>query len=204
MFIKAPQICEQALWQILALEPEGIQEFDLIKRLQAPPYCCLDHTDLVQPIRLFQTHFALFHFLYQMRNHWLDLEKGCLEIVSTHIRLLPYQAHQSSIELHDPLVDYYLDWQNYTNTSSEDVELMLDQFWKRFDDYYTAPAPLSDEDYRSACKLMDVSVPFSLAELKQQYRKLMHHHHPDKGGQLEQCQAIEHAYRQLKQSMTLD
>lgn len=201
MFVKEPQICEQALWDILNQAPEGITEFDLIKQLQEAPYCCLADVDLVQPLGLFQTHFSLFHFLYRMRNHWFELEKGVLEIISTRIRLRSYQPGQLILQLDDPLAEYYLDWTNYTATSQEDVEQMLDQFWQDFDRYYSAGALMSGAEYAEACATLDLTGPFTALELKQQYRKLMHQHHPDKGGDLSVSQAIEHAYRKLKASL---
>lgn len=201
MFIKTPQICEQALWEILTQQPEGIKEFDLIKQLQSEPYECLHPTDLAEPLTLFQTHFSLFHFLYQMRSHWYDLEKGQLEIISTHIRLLPYHAGCSAIQQHDPLAEYYLDWNNYSATSKKDVEVMIDEFWQAFAAYYSSGAKMSGDEYKLACTTLGLSDGFSFQELKQQYRKLMHMHHPDKGGDLHTSQTIEHAYRRLKSSL---
>jgi DnaJ-class molecular chaperone len=38
----------------------------------------------------------------------------------------------------------------------------------------------------------------NLSELKQQYRKLQHENHPDKGGKIEMSQSVQHAYTQLR------
>lgn len=198
MFVKDALICEQAIWFILSDYPDGISEYDLIQTLQSNPYHCLEVSDLGEPLQLFQTHFALFHLLYRLRNHWLALQKGLIHIVSTQIKLLPYESVHEAIQINDPLAEYYLNWNNFDSTSRRDVEIMLDDFWYTFNQFEQQQSLYSDERLKQANEILGVSSTETFAKIKKRYRKLMHDHHPDKGGELNHCQQIEQAYRLLK------
>ena len=63
---------------------------------------------------------------------------------------------------------------------------------------------ISDLELKRACITMEIdSVEYmNLSELKQQYRKLQHENHPDKGGKIEISQSVLHAYTQLRRHIT--
>jgi hypothetical protein len=70
-----------ALAEILTRHPQGINEFDLLKILQHPPYELFDKDALSDPLLMFQTHFVLFNALYLLRDKWLLEQRVCLEMV---------------------------------------------------------------------------------------------------------------------------
>jgi DnaJ-domain-containing protein 1 len=198
MFIQEASVCESAIFSILTENSQGVSEYALLQQLQAAPYHCIEKVDLSRPIELFQTHFTLFHFLYQLQLRWLRQHKATLEIISTQIRLLPYSQGHCAIQINDPLAEYYLDWNNFGDaTTNEDVEVMLKQFWTSFEQWISNDASQIQQALADARELLGVKDGDDMRQIKKRYHKLMHDFHPDKGGQLNKCQQIEQAYRQL-------
>jgi hypothetical protein len=182
-----------ALRQCLAQKPDGYSEFELIQTLSAPPYQILDATQLRETHSLFQLHFILFHALYHLRDSYHLDKTGHLEIGPLIIRNHPYFEAESALAPPDPLRDYYLDWTNFENTTTEDIEAMLNQFWQKI-----GGASLSQENYREALAVLELNPPANYAQVKQQYRRLMMQHHPDRGGDATHCQRIQRAMDQLE------
>ena len=56
-----------------------------------------------------------------------------LQIASLHIELVSKQTG-NALESHDPLRDYYLDWQNF-DTTSDEIDALLTDFWQRFSSF---------------------------------------------------------------------
>lgn len=182
---------------------DGMSEFDIITLLKNEPYCLLSANALSDSLLLFQTHFVLFHALYQLRNKWRSQAIGELEISATNIQLHAVDHKgdtHSSIDTKDPLADYYLDWQNLANTDEAGVEEMLSNFWLKMAGYDAFQS--IDEKAVIAAKTtleLPLNSNISLEQLKQQYRKMQHYHHPDKGGNVEHSQQIVQAYTCLSQ-----
>ncbi|MFC4698569.1 DNA-J related domain-containing protein [Glaciecola siphonariae] len=223
---------------------EGMDEYSLIKSLKLPPFELFDDQALRDPLTLFQTHFILFHHLYQLRAQWRSQGVGELEIALTKITLLPMtspsqkhshlfedtqlskdthsdfsedtqlseefskdthsvQSQTHSIETKDPLADYYLNWDNLNETSTEDVEDLLTSFWQKMAGFDQSNL-LSQTQLNEMLSVLalppvnDGRKLLGLAELKAQYRKLQHQNHPDKGGCAERSKAILNAYNKLR------
>jgi hypothetical protein len=186
-----------ALVEILPQHPHGIGEFDLLKVLQQAPYDVFDKDALSDPLLMFQTHFVLFNALYLLRDKWLQEQFLCLEMVLTHIRILPYQSGKAGLVKVDPLREYYLDWRNFSETDKEDVRGLIDSFWHQIQGLLVKTAISSSEVAQAYEKLLlpqDTGFP----QVKRQYHKLLHKAHPDKGGDTAQTQELEHSYRILK------
>lgn len=168
----------------------------MLKILQNPPYSLFAADALKQPLVLFQSHFLLFHCLYRLRDQYLsqgvsDLEISALTIIKKPLTTFAAKA-KKALNPHDPLAEYYLDSSHFTSTSGEDVEALLNSFWKKM---WIQP---SHADIDNALLVMELEKPIPLAELKVQYRRLANRHHPDKGGDGEQFKKVCQAFQQLK------
>jgi hypothetical protein len=177
----------------------GISEYDLINALKSPPYLVFDEHSLGDSLVMFQTHFVLFHCLYLLKNEWREQKIGQLDIGLTRITLLPILESAANIQAEDSLANYYLDWSNLSSTNEYDVETLLDSFWQKMAgaDLHTS---ISGAELNQACITMKIDSlkDMNLPELKQQYRKLQHENHPDKGGRIDVSQSILQAYTQLR------
>lgn len=186
-----------ALENILPQHSLGISEYGLLKVLQQKPYQLFSKEGLSDPLLLFQTHFILFNALYHLRDRWQAEQKASLDILVTHIRLLPYQKGQIALRKQDKLRAYYLDWQNFSDTNKQDVERLIENFW----DYMAGdnkPLPISQVTLVKAFKCLLLNDQADFWEVKRQYRKLLHQHHPDKGGETKKAQQLEEAFNLLK------
>lgn len=196
-------LLEDSLASLQPLFIDSISEFDLITLLKKPPYCLFDDAALNDPLMLFQTHFVLFHCLYQLRKKWRSKGVGELDIGLTRISLKMYEEQQSepesALQQQDPLADYYLDWSNLSATDVDDVEALLDSFWQKMEGADLS-ADLCEQSKKEACERLEIDNinTHDLKSLKSQYRKLQHLYHPDKGGSNTQSQALLHAYTQLR------
>jgi hypothetical protein len=177
---------------------EGITEFEIITLLKQTPYSLFDEDALRDPLTLFQTHFVLFHSLYHLRNQWRRQKVGELEIGLTQIKLLPILSFNAGLQSTDLLGDYYLDWKNLSATDEAGVEELLNNFWQKMAGV-DVNHHFSQETLKEATLTlkMDSIEGVSLLKLKQQYRKLQHVTHPDKGGSVESSQQVLRAYTTL-------
>lgn len=180
----------EQLRQILQARPEGISEYELIKALRAASVRFAEETDLQDTHALFRLHFLLFHYLYRLRDKWLQQKTGCLQINALKIVLLPYSSRQSSeMSLDDEIRRYYLDLSNFDNTSADEVNDMLDNFWKKL---------LAAEDRVQALDVLELEATADYEQIRERYRVLVMQYHPDRGGDLERLQAINQAMGVLK------
>jgi hypothetical protein len=177
---------------------EGVSEFEIITQLKKPPYSLFDDEALRDPLMLFQTHFVLFHSLYHLRNEWRAQRIGELNIGATLIKLQPILSFDAALQVTDPLGDYYLDWNNFSATDEAGVEDLLNRFWQTMaggdTQYHVSQEALSEASFTLR---IDSLEGLSLVQLKQQYRKLQHANHPDKGGCVEDSQRVLQAYTTL-------
>lgn len=176
----------------------SISEYELIQILQQPPYQVFEENALRDPLALFQCHFVLFNGLYQLQKRWLDNRCGLLDIVGTTINIHTAIEPKAALTTDDPLRDYYLDWSNLTDTTITDIEQLLDGFWHKMAGQTQS---ISSNDKQKALSVLAVASDYCLADIKAQYRRMQHIHHPDKGGKLEAAQQIEWAYQVLKKSL---
>jgi|TARA_R110000868_G_scaffold217607_1_gene467732 hypothetical protein len=185
------------LHDILLTNSDGLSEYELFQRLKSPPFELFTTEALQDPLSLFQSHFILFNALYQLRDTWLQNKTGLLQIQCSCIRRTPWEAGQDGVVTQDKLRAYYLDWRNLSDTDQTQVEAMLDSFWLAFSGM---PNQVEDNNMplQQALDLLKLITPFSSQQLKQQYRKMLHIHHPDKGGNNGQTQQLHNAYERLK------
>lgn len=108
----------------------------------------------------------------------------------------------------DHLAAYYLDMANLHATGAQDVERLLDSFWRALDTdgaSIGAPefsatdsrvGPDRERQQREALRVLELSVmPDEPAQLKRQFRMLLHRHHPDKGGSNTEFRRLQWAYQ---------
>jgi hypothetical protein len=193
---------------LLEENSEGFSEHQLLTLLQQQPHAFFAADALQDPLLLFQSHFLLFHCLYLLRNRWqknqhtqldisvLNIKKSRLDIDKTLTQSLADQFTEDKNSLFnaDPMAHYYLDWSHFSTTSSDDVDELLNRFWKK------VWVPQQEEDIQQALIIMELDAPVPLPQLKQQYRRLAQRFHPDKGGNSEHFKKICQAFHQLRQS----
>ena len=173
--------------------PLGLSEHELIKFMQATGHIQFERIALWDTLSLFQTHFIVFHTLYTLREElWQDQNK-VLEISPLKIVLYTFDKQDSAegqiISEHDPLRDYYLDLSNLEQTSADDVARLLDSFWTRLE---------ANDQRAAALEVLALEDPIDYPAIKEQYRRLAMQHHPDRGGDKVQLQALNYAMAVLE------
>lgn len=166
---------------------EGIGEYDLMQSLKSQGY--FDFlSEPALPDELFRAHFILFHALYSLRNKYLKNKEYILDIHTLKIQLLPYSKGKNELQDEEKLMAYYLDFSNLEKTSEQDVYDMLVSFWKKYHRYDNREAALAE---------LGLQDPVSDTEIKQQYRRQIMKHHPDRGGETEKLQKLNDAIQSL-------
>lgn len=179
---------KQSVHALLTTHTGNVSEHELLLELQengALP----DKKDLFSStITLFQSHFLLFHCLYQLDEDLVSEGKGGVHIDAMKIGLLPADGKGSRLGKPDALRSYYLDFDNFRNTSSEDVDDLLNSFWEGY---------LRNEGRQDALETLGLIDPVNDDQITTAYRRLAARHHPDRGGDHQQIQSINHAYHTL-------
>jgi hypothetical protein len=174
------------LEHLLRAAPEGLSEFDLIRRLQTARDCPeFGAESLRDPLSLFRTHFILFHSLYRLAD---DLAAGG-ETVQVHClrcRIVPAPgtAASRSLQQPNPVRGYYLDAANLEREDADSVERMMGAFWRQF---------LRQDRRAEALAVLGLSDPVRRPEIKAAYRRLVMRHHPDRGGDTATLQRLNEA-----------
>lgn len=198
----------EVLALLLEETEEGFSEHQLLTLLQHSPHCYFSKDAMRDPLILFQSHFLLFHCLYLLRKTWQEKQYASIDISAVKIQKVALNSSNdlvnliknshlkklSSLSLLDPLAQYYLNWSHFSSTTSEDVDELLNGFWRKMQ------VPQQQENNPQALALMELESPIPLADLKVQYRRLAQKHHPDKGGDSEHFKKICQAFHQLKRS----
>ncbi|MBQ4850028.1 DNA-J related domain-containing protein [Pseudoalteromonas sp. MMG012] len=124
---------------------------------------------------LFKKNFLIMNALFQLQDELLATDQS-LHIDSMDIYLSA--KVDNSVTKDNPLKSYYLDWDNY-NTSREDIESLLTQFWQRFSQN-NHTQPIAEEELQTLCAVWQLPIPFSSQLLTKKWRKLALLYHPDK------------------------
>ena len=181
--------------------PEAAQQVNSIDTAYAKKEPFSRNATFFDNLDLFQKHFLLFHALYKLDDQLQATQEGMLIIEALNIQFLPAQQSQQKIandpghNLHlelannDPLRGYYLDINNLHDTSSEDVDNLLDSFWLNIGD---------NSEKIAALTLLELQEPCDLVMIKKRYRQLLAKYHPDKGGCVETTKALNDAMSVLK------
>ncbi|MBI5440435.1 MAG: DnaJ domain-containing protein [Deltaproteobacteria bacterium] len=160
------------LYEVLLDRPAGIAEYELLGVLRGEgPLRGLDN------LELFRVHFLLFHHLHRLRVFLEREGLGTLEIHCLGIRLLPplaASANPDHLPLGpDPLAEYYLKLENLSQTTEDDVEELLQTFWRRYRVYGRKEEALA---------VLGLGPKATALEIRRRYRELSREHHPDAGG----------------------
>ncbi len=163
-------------------------EHALISHCQQQELEPYNQLNLKQSRELFCAHFLTRHALYTLQNRYLKAFSFVLNITVTRIERLPYQAGEAALCESDPVKAYYLDFSHYFETSEDEVNDLLESFWKRF---------LANDQRTEALTTLGLDAGVDYAQVKQRYRQLAQSHHPDKGGDVEAFQRIQRAKQLL-------
>ena len=146
---------------------------------------------------LFKRNFLIMNALYQLQQQVMPKQQ--LLIKSLHIELVS-DPRQNQLHPNDPLRDYYLNWQNF-ETSTAEINALLDSFWQRFSKPKQHEAPLSAQQHQQLIARWQLVQPITLKTLQKRWRQLAVQHHPDKqGGDNEVFKQLKMEYEQLKAS----
>jgi len=185
---------ESALTEVLLKQRRGLTEYELIKLLSEEPFSIFDANALSNQLSLFQTHFVLFHALYQLRDLWQVTHQQWLEISPLSIKSSLYSNNEqvnSSRHLTecDPLKTYYNDLTHLGKTSLKDVEHLLSGFWLNY---------LHPKQKQEALLCLNCTQTDDWPTIKANYRRLAMQNHPDRGGEHHQFTQVQQAYEILK------
>lgn len=181
----------QALLSLYLADGHCCSEYDVLRWLQEPQQGLFSPSALQETQSMFQAHFLLMHCLYTLRQQWANERSALLDISALHIQKHPWPAHSDNRQpsQHDPLAAYYLDLQ-HLQTSDDDIEQLLRNFWQRL---------LQPADEAADLATLELQPPTDAGEIRLQYKKLAMRHHPDRGGQPERFRDIQSAYQRLRQ-----
>ena len=168
--------------------PRGVGEFEFLRHLDEQGVFAALDAEAGSSLLLFQKHFLLFHVLYAINRQRLADKQGALQISALSIKQLDYVEADTQIGEVDPLSTYYLALENLTSATEDSVSDLLDGFWIRY---------LKNEKRGDALKVLGLNDPVTDTKIVQRYRKLVGVHHPDKGGDKNEIQAINEAYAAL-------
>ena len=183
---------EQELLNLLQAHPQGMSEFEVLRHLQRAEHRAFDEKLFSDDLAIFRAHFLLFHALYRLQQQLIAEQRGHLEIHTLAIRLHPWrETGRNDLATPDPMQVYYLDLANLENTTAEDVEQLLGEFWSRY---------FANERRGEALAVLGLEEPATSAEIEDRYRRLAMRLHPDRGGETGDFQALQEAIGILRRS----
>ncbi len=177
------------LFDTLRQHPEGLREYELIRRVREADLAGFPDSPLSDPLSLFRSHFLLRHALYQLRERCIEEASHIVEMGALQISLKPYQPGSAGIAARDPLRDYYDDLSHLDKTDAEEVEQLLASFWRQL---------AGSERRAAALQVLGLEDPVAFDIVQRQYRRLAMRHHPDRGGEPGRFQALHEAYEILQ------
>ena len=189
MQIKSEEEVFALLHDILTSHPDGIKEYDLLVLLRNEGLPIFADAETRETLDLFKSHFMLFHLLYILRDRLRQEEKADITIHCLNISLALFADSKETLlpDRFDALREYYLDLDNFEGMEQEDVDRMIDDFWKRF---------CSLDKRAEGLAALGLEDPVSEAEIKKRYREMVFEHHPDQGGDPDE-------FRKVTQAVTI-
>lgn len=176
---------------LLSQQTDGITEYQIIKSLDK--HVGFENMDDDYQLAIFQKHFMVMNALYQLQQQLLQEEKIFLEISPLKIQLITTSTLSGNKKLiatrEEKLSEYYLDWSNLKDTRKEDVEKLLENFWKIY---------INADQRLSALAVLKLEEGVCADTIGLRYRELAAIHHPDKGGNASDFIRIRQAYETLK------
>ncbi|VAW89383.1 hypothetical protein MNBD_GAMMA18-719 [hydrothermal vent metagenome] len=180
-------------WLHSFLSAEPISEYELIAQLKEQGFFAFLPPPPTPTHALFCAHFLLFHALYTVRDQLRLAQSAELHISPLAIQLHPYQSEVSALCKVDPLRDYYLDLDNLHSTGKAEVDELINAFWKKFaQSEQDAPARVL------ALAQLGLKAPVTDEQIRRRYKEQVMQHHPDRGGNEQQLQALNQAMAVLK------
>ncbi|WP_029933893.1 DNA-J related domain-containing protein [Thiomicrospira pelophila] len=194
-----PQL-ETELLNMLRADPTGVAEHALLKQLSQAGYEVF--TPSLEPLELFQAHFLLFHILYRLADKWQQAGHGRLVIdcLNIHFQTEPddnsKESYQTNLAHDDSLKRYYLDYQHYRDTQTQDVIDLLDSFWRQ------QPETIDHNALKQAKITLELPLDQNLdrQQINHHYRRLSFSHHPDRGGDTSTFQKLSNAVQILRRA----
>ena len=176
---------------ILKQSKLSIGEYEIIQQLEQQGIQFPGANETYE-LALFKKHFMTMNALYQLQ---LELyEDGYfLSITSVKISLRPLNAKTETKILTDSaeckLREYYLDWSHFDKTQQEDVEALLNNFWKKY---------FASDQLAEALTTLGLDTNCIWEQVHTRYRQLANKHHPDKGGNHQRFIEIKQAFEILR------
>lgn len=187
--VKNPLIAD--ILSLLNQSPEGITEYLIIKSLEE--HIGFENIATDYQLAIFQKHFMVMNALYQLQKELIEEEQIFLDISPLKIQLIipGTQSHNRELteSVDTKLSEYYLDWTNFENTNKQDVEKLLESFWKLY---------INADKRMAALLILELEENACGETINQRYRKLAALHHPDRGGDSVTFIRIRQAYETLK------
>lgn len=177
--------------EILKRATDKIGEYDIISRLEQQGIVFPVDNDSYN-VSMFKKHFMTMNALYHLQRDLFE-DGYYLNITALDINIEPLgqatndQALMDSVE--HKVRDYYLDWRHFDNTSEDEINELLSNFW---DMYYAL------DKQAEALAILELHPGASWENVKQAYRRLVIEHHPDKGGKDARFIEIREAYEVLR------
>ncbi|USD68207.1 DNA-J related domain-containing protein [Vibrio sp. SCSIO 43136] len=146
---------------------------------------------------LFKRNFLIMNGLYQLQEvlypeYWVQVQAMDIQLFNA------VEASHHSIDLDDPLRDYYTDWHNYEAESGE-VKRLLNEFWTRYKEFVGSTNG-SDMTRLKALKLFELDESATKAEIRKQWRRMALKWHPDReGGSPEKFRVMCEAWNLLRE-----
>ena len=176
--------------KVLKSAPQGIQEYDLIVQLESDGVD-FSSEELSSQVILFRKHFIVMNALYHLQSQLLAEDMIVnIDPLNIKIQSMPDGNDSSAVssEADYKVREYYLNWDNYQGTSQQDVDDLLNGFWKQY---------FAIDKKAEALKVLGIQSEVNLEIVKIAYRKLAALHHPDKGGDPKRFVEIREAYEIL-------
>lgn len=173
--------------------PQGVSEYEILRQIE-PVSDWSKQLSSDPNLLIFQKHFLLMNALYRLQEQIYLHSKEILVINPLCIQVHPRSNNEAckgvgSDSSNAKLKEYYLDFSHFESASAQSVDELLAQFWMKFQ---------NTEKKDSALLLLELTSNASEREIKDQYKKLAHQHHPDKGGDAERFVQIQEAWEILK------
>jgi len=181
---------------ILLQADASMSEYELLTALTERSSLFTEPQSDDDNLSLFQKNFVVMNALYQLQQKLL-VDNLYVSISALVIRVEKIETGHKQVLVSQPgeqkLRDYYLNWDNLTDTNAEDVEKLLSSFWQTY---------IAQDQRVEAYQDLDLGVNAGWEKVKTQYRRLARVHHPDKGGDENQFKKIRKAYEILQRCLT--
>lgn len=128
---------------------------------------------------LFKRNFLMMNALYQLQDFmypdaWIQVQAMDIQMMNATA------ATGRSIDLEDPLRDYYTCWNNYEAQDGE-VKRLLNEFWTRYQ-HHVGSSNNKDMGREKALRLLELDSNATRLEIRKQWRRMALKWHPDRDG----------------------